>query len=235
MKMAMKLQRDVRILGGILARAVDVDLVEFDLLRALSSDIGVRDRLDVQMPPREAVHVVRTMRLEHIRLQQGVMRDAPQLDPVIREHVLVVLDVLADLALRRIGKPRFEARKRRIERQLIGRTRIPVRERYVARAPRLDREREADDPRLHRIGARRFRVEHDQLGALDRLDPPLERGFVENRLVVTRNRRRRLRRDRVVDRGRIGEDARVLPCGATGDLAADVDLVAIRIVAQPLP
>ena len=42
----MQLQRDVRILGGVLGGAIDVDLIEGDLLRALAGDILVMNGLD---------------------------------------------------------------------------------------------------------------------------------------------------------------------------------------------
>ena len=74
-----------------------VDLVEADLLRALAGDLGVGDRLHVEMAPREVVHVVRPVRLEHVRLEQRVVRDAGERDAVVGEHVLVVLEVLPEL------------------------------------------------------------------------------------------------------------------------------------------
>ena len=53
------------------------------------------------MPPREAFHVVRLVRLQHIRLEQRVVRDALEHEAVIGERMLVVLQVLPELLLRR--------------------------------------------------------------------------------------------------------------------------------------
>ena len=164
---AMELQRDVGVLGRVGRRIGDAHLVELDLLRALAGDLGVGDRLDVQVAPREIVHVVRTVRLEHVGLQQRVVRDAAKHETVVREHVLVVLDVLAHFLARRVREPRREARERLGERQLVGHARIAVRERDVARDPGLDRERQPDELRSHRIEAGRLGIEADELGALD--------------------------------------------------------------------
>ena len=73
------------------------DFVEADLRRALARHLFVLDRLDAEMAQREAVHVVRAMRFEHVRLQQRVVLDAAHFDAVVRQHLLVVLQVLADL------------------------------------------------------------------------------------------------------------------------------------------
>ena len=102
-----------------------------DAVRALAGDFVVGDRLHVEMPPREAVHVVRLVRFEHVRLQQRVVRDAAQREAVVGEHVLVVLEVLPELLLRRIGEPRREARQRRGTVELVRRAGVAMRERDV--------------------------------------------------------------------------------------------------------
>ena len=56
----------------------------------------------------EIVHVVRLVRLDDIRLEQRVVRRARQHDAVIRERVLIVFDVLADLLVLVARKPRRE-------------------------------------------------------------------------------------------------------------------------------
>ncbi len=170
-----QLQRDVGILGRVGSRVVDAHLIEADLLRALAGHLRVGDRLDVQVPPREVVHVVRPMRLEHVRLEQRVVRDAREDEAVIREHVLVVLHVLPELLPQRVGEPGREPRERRVERQLVGHSGVAVRERDVAREPGLDGERQPDDLRLHRVEAGRFGIEAHEWSARDRLHPALER------------------------------------------------------------
>ena len=70
------------------------------------------------MAPGKVVHVVQPMRLQHVRLQHGVVRDAGEHDAVVGEYVLVVLDVLPELFRARILEPRLEPRKDGIQRQL---------------------------------------------------------------------------------------------------------------------
>ena len=77
----MQLHRDVGILRRVGGRVGDAHLIEADLLRALSRDFRVGDRLDVQVPPREVVHVVRPVRLEHVGFQQRVVFDAGEGKP----------------------------------------------------------------------------------------------------------------------------------------------------------
>ena len=100
-----QLQRDVGVLGRVRGRGIDVDLVEADLLRALAGDFRIGDGLHVEMPPRQGVHVVRLVRFQHVGFEQRVVRHAFERDAVVGQHVLVVLDVLAELPARRIGEP----------------------------------------------------------------------------------------------------------------------------------
>ena len=78
MERAMQAQRDVGVLGRVFGRAVDGHLLEGDALGALAGHVVVADRLDVQVTPREVVHVVRLVRFEHVGLEQRVVRDAAQ-------------------------------------------------------------------------------------------------------------------------------------------------------------
>ena len=111
---------------------------------------------------------------------------------MIGEHVLVVFEVLAELPFRRIGEPRRESREHGVERQLIGCAGVAMRERHIARVPGLERKREPDDLRGHRIEARGLGVEADEIGALDRRHPALECRLVEHGLVMARDARRRI-------------------------------------------
>ena len=103
--MAMELQRDIGVLGRIRGGLIQRDLVEVDLLRALAGNFSVGERLDAEMPPREIVHVMRTVRFEHVRLEQRVVRDAGENEAVIGKHVLIVFEVLAELSLCGVGEP----------------------------------------------------------------------------------------------------------------------------------
>ena len=141
---AMKLQGNVGILGRIFGRALDSDLIEADPVRALPRDLVVGDRLHVEMTPRQAVHVVRTIRFQQVRLQHRIVRDPGERDTVVGEHVLVILDVLPELRRARILEPGLELREHGVQRELRRRSRVAMRKRHVRGAAGLDRECEAD-------------------------------------------------------------------------------------------
>ena len=109
------------------------------------------------------VEVVRLVRLEHVRLEQRVVRDAAQRDAVIGEHVLVVLQVLAELRAARCRQATArDASSTCSPIQLRRRAGIAMAERNVSGARGRRRQRDADDLGRHRIGARRFDVDrHD--------------------------------------------------------------------------
>ena len=106
-------------------------------------------------------------------------------EAVVGEHMLVVLDVLAELRLRDARRTTARSARARASRQLVGRAGVAMRERDVARAPGLDRERQGRRSRAV-IGSRLvgLGVEADELRALDRAQPALERGVVEHGFVV---------------------------------------------------
>ena len=54
----MQLKRHVRVFGGVLGGAIDVDLIEGDLLRALSADIFVVNGLDAEVFFDRRIHVM---------------------------------------------------------------------------------------------------------------------------------------------------------------------------------
>ncbi len=78
MERAMQAQRHVGVLGGVFRRAVDGHLLERNALGALAGHVVVADRRQVQVTPREIVHVVRLVRLDHVGFEQRVVRDAAQ-------------------------------------------------------------------------------------------------------------------------------------------------------------
>ena len=73
---------------------------------------------------------------EHVGLEQRVVRDAPQGDAVVGEHVLVEFDVLAELPVRFALEPRPQDRERRLDAELRRRSGVVVRERHIGRAAR---------------------------------------------------------------------------------------------------
>ncbi len=170
----MQLQRDVGILGGIGRGGLQRHLVEADLLRALARHFLVLDGLHAQVAQREAIHVVRAMRFEHVGLEQRVVLDAVQRDLVVGEHLRVVLEMLADLPALGTLQPGLQLRQHLVARQLLGRVGAAMRDRDVGRAAGLGRQRDADDLRNHRIERGGFGVEGGQLGRLDLRQPGVE-------------------------------------------------------------
>ena len=62
----------------------------------------------------EADHVVALVALQHVGLEQRVVREAARGDAVAGEHLPVVLRVLADLGLRGVLEPRLEPREHEV-------------------------------------------------------------------------------------------------------------------------
>ena len=180
-----QLQRDVRILGGIRRGRVQVDLVEGQLLRTLAGDVLVMNRVTAEVELCRRVHVVaRRDAVQHVGLEHRVEGHALEPDPVTRQHVRVVLEMVPDLAV----VPALEERPQLVEhlvaRQLVGRARVVVRERHVGRAARLDRHRYADEFGGHVVETGRLGVEGHEVGGHDRLEPGVKGLPVEHRLVV---------------------------------------------------
>ena len=102
-------QRDVGVFGGVAAGGVEVDLRERDLLGALAGHVLVVDRLVAEMALGQRVHVVaRRGRVQHVGFEHRVVSDAAHVDAVVRQHVDVVLAVLAELGPRRVFEHRLQ-------------------------------------------------------------------------------------------------------------------------------
>ena len=92
---AVDVQRHVAVLARILAGGVDIDLGKRDLARALAAQVFVTQALAAQVALGQAFQPVRLVGFEHVALQHGVVLIAANGDAGIREHMRVVLDVLA--------------------------------------------------------------------------------------------------------------------------------------------
>ena len=187
----MQPERDLGVLGGVLGRAVERHLVEADLAGALAADLDEGDRAPAQVTLRQRIHVMAAMRLQHVALQQRVVRDAGQPDAVVGKHVTVVLQMLAHLAVMLALQPVAQPGQRGVERQLIGRAGIAVCQRDVAGLVRLHRQRQPDQPRLHRIERGGFGIDADQRRGRDARQPGVELRRGQHRLVVNGRRMRR--------------------------------------------
>ncbi len=129
----MQLQRHVGIFGGVLAGALDVDLTEGDLLRALSADVFVVDSLDAEVFLDRRIHVMPQDEdaVEHIRLEHGVVPMTGERNPVIRQNVAVELQVMAQFRLRLVLEQRFQRGEHAAGVELRGRAGVVVRQRHI--------------------------------------------------------------------------------------------------------
>ena len=161
----MQTQRDVRILGGIPGRAIHIDLIERNLLGALARDIFELNGLDAKISLGGRVHVMAGRNaVEHVRFEHGVVALSRDRDAVVLQHVSVELQAMSHLRPGRVLEQRFECRQHLRPIELVRRSRVVMAERHVGRFPRGDRERQADDARLHVIEAVR-QVSKEMSGA----------------------------------------------------------------------
>ena len=92
----------------------------------------------------ERAHVVAQMRLQHVGLEQRVVHHAAQRHAVIGEHVLIVLEVLAELGLICVLEPGPQQSQGAFHAQLRRRAGVVVRKRQIRRPPGLGAKRHAN-------------------------------------------------------------------------------------------
>ena len=139
---------------------------------ARARDFAEADRLVAEQALGERIHAVVVAgraRVERVGDQHRVV-DRRDVDAALGEHVHVELDVLADLEDARRLEQRLQQRDRFRLRDLAGRKAAAVEEivravamadRNVAGLARLDRQRDADEIGLQRVGRGRLGVEGD--------------------------------------------------------------------------
>ncbi len=183
----MQPQGDVGILGCIGRCGLERDLVEGELLGALAGDCFELDGLLVQVLLRQRVHVVaRCGAVEHVALQHGVVADALHLDASAGADAHVELQVLAELGAFGVFEQRLQCVQDLVSVELIGRSRVVMRDWDVGRLMGADRDRDADDLGAHIVEVVGLGVEGEELGLAQALDPDVELGAAEDGLVVGR-------------------------------------------------
>ena len=170
----MDAQRDVGILGGVDGGALDIDLVEADLLGALAAQVFVGDGGQSEVTGAQLAEIVALVGLDHVGLEHGVVGDTSQRDAVIGENMLVVLGVLQHFFPVNRGKPGFQSRQHFVARQLVGGAGSSMGERDIAGFADFYRERNADDACGKGVEAGRFRIERGQFGSFDSGQPGIE-------------------------------------------------------------
>ncbi len=158
----MKPQRNVRILRRVFGGPVDRDLVERELLCALAGNLIEGNRANSQISQCGRVHVVPDGHaVEDVRLEHGVVTHARELDAVIRKHMGIVFEVMAELWQLRVLEDRLQRGQHALTAQLIRRAGVVVPKRHVGRHTRGSAEGDSDDVGAHVVEARRLGVERE--------------------------------------------------------------------------
>jgi len=117
-------------------------LVEGNLFGAFAGDVFEVNRLDAQIALGGRVHIVAIGHaVQHIGLEHRVVALAFDRDAVIREHMAVIFEVMANFEFRRILEPGFERREHHVAIELLRRAGVVVRERYIRGLARRHRKR----------------------------------------------------------------------------------------------
>ncbi len=164
---------------------VQIDLIETNLLGAFARHINITDGFYIEMAQRQAVHVMRLMALQHVRLQQRIALYATQHNAVIGKDVFVVFQVLPDLLVLSALQPWPESGKRLAAIQLIRRTGVYMRQRQIGRLVRRDGKGNADQLCFHHIKTGRLGIQTDQIGDKQLLQPCIELHLSQDRLVMS--------------------------------------------------
>ncbi len=179
-----QLQREVGILGGVVAGLVHRHFVEADLLGTLAAQVFVRNPAAAQVALRQVVQADAAMRLQHVGLQHGVFGDARQADAFVGEHVGVVLGVMQQLGARGVFQPRTQPCQHLVLGQLRGAVRAAVRDRDIAGHARRHRHRQADQFGLHLVQRGGLRIHRHQRRLVHLFHPGVERRPVGNDAVI---------------------------------------------------
>ena len=111
------------------------------------------------------------------------MHIALHADAVVGQHMLVVLDVLAQLFAARVFQPGFELGQHQVHRQLLRHIQAFMAQRHIRGLAHLHAEGDADDAGLHFVERIGFGVQRRQLGRLELEQPGVKIGLGEDGVV----------------------------------------------------
>ena len=189
--------------GAFLCTLLQIDLIKADLVGTLACNRLVGHGLAAQMTPCHGIHVVGPVRLQHVRFKQGVVLDPFQTDAVVLEHVHVVLEVLAKLAMLITFKPGLELVEHGRAIKLLRHPGIGMGERDIAGTAGLNGQRNTDQLRHHRIQRRGLSINRRQRRRLDAVKPALQGFICDHGFVFQR------RQGRYLDAGERIDDAAI--------------------------
>jgi hypothetical protein len=101
----MQAQGKVGVFASVLSRAFEVDLIKTDLVHTFATNFLIGNTLDTQISLTELLKTYATMRLQHLGLQHGVIRDAAQVYTFVSKDMSVVLGMMEQFGRTRILKP----------------------------------------------------------------------------------------------------------------------------------
>ena len=190
---------DVGILGGVLGCLVQRHLVEGDLILAAAGDLLEGDGLVVEMQLRQLIHAVAMQpAFQHVGDQHAVIHRCHLNGhiPVVAEDQPVIFHIVADLDNRGVLQHRLQQFQRALlvdllralsrgvqQIALIRAIAGPVPDRDVAGLACLDRQRDTDQLRRHRIQRGGLGIDRDCASFHGRLDPAFQIGFLDHRLI----------------------------------------------------
>ena len=137
--------------AGESVAALDVDLRERDLARALAAKVLVAESAAAEVALGQALQPVGAVGLEHVALEHGVVAHTRQRDAVVGEDVRVVLGVLRELGRAGVLEPGPQALQHPGQRQLFRRCGAVVGQRDLGRPARLHRQADAHDAGTHAV------------------------------------------------------------------------------------
>ena len=152
-------------------------------MHALTAQVFVVDAAASQVALGQAGQAMRLVHFEHVALQHGVVGIALDLDAMVREHMAVVFDVLAQLLFSAVLEPRLEPGKNLVPWQLRRCVGVVVGQWNVGSLARLDAEADADDLGAHRVQRSGFGVDGYQIGGFDPGQPAVEKLPAQDRVI----------------------------------------------------
>ena len=176
---------DIGILRRVFGGRLDLHLVETDLLGPLARHVGIGDVLMPQHLHCQSVEAVLPLgRIQHIRRQHGIERDALKRHPLVGQHDQIVLDVMPEFFEFPILQNRFQGFNHLLLVQLLRHAQVTVRHRDVARLALRPRKRNAHHLGAGRMLAGRFQIERELFRILQLFDKGVERLLVHDRFIM---------------------------------------------------
>ncbi|MNG85647.1 hypothetical protein D3C79_444110 [compost metagenome] len=168
----MQLQRDIGIFSRVRRRLLQSNLVEGELLFALTGDLFKGNGFMAEIAIGQTVHVVATAHaVQHIGFQHGVEGNAAQGDVVTRQQTHIKLQVLTDLQRFLVFQQRFQRCQHISAIQLRRRIEIVMRHRQISGFARRNGKGQADQVGGQGIQTVGFGIEGKYFGVFQLFEP----------------------------------------------------------------